>query len=148
MVNDVPQWHFRSFIWPGSLFSRTDSKLSATFHHATLRSLLAPAINSICVQHQSARRGDSLRERDDLLAEERYRRILFLLEQTKQMETRYLPLLQLTQVKRPTVQTLAEVSSTVWGVNVEVAALPATSELNEMLATLPLSQMNWPMPAN
>ncbi|EQB1744200.1 hypothetical protein I5445_07835 [Citrobacter farmeri] len=142
MVNDVPQWHFRSFIWPGSLFSRTDSKLSATFHHATLRSLLAPAINSICVQHQSARRGDGLRERDDLLAEERYRRILFLLEQTKQMETRYLPLLQLTQVKRPTVQTLAEVSSTVWGVNVEAAALPTTSELNEMLATLPLSQMN------
>lgn len=144
MVNDVPQWHFRSLIWPGSLFSRTDSKLSETFHHATLSSLLAPAMNSICLQHQSATRGDGLRERDDLQAEERYRQILFLLEQTKQMETRYLPLLQLTQVKRPTVQTLAEVSSTVWGVNVEVAALPATSELNEMLATLPFSQLNLP----
>lgn len=144
MVNDVPQWHYRSLIWPGSLFSRTDSKLSTTFHDATLRSLLVPAMNSICLQHQSTTRGDGLRERDDLLAEERYRQILYLLEQTKQMETRYLPLLQLTQVKRPTVQTLAEVSSTVWEVNVEVAALPATSELNEMLATLPVSQMNLP----
>lgn len=144
MVNDVPQWHFRSFIWPGSLFSRTDSKLSEIFHNVTLSSLLAPAMNSVCLQHQSATRGDGLRERDDLLAEDRYRQILFLLEQTKQMETRYLPLLQLTQVKRPTVQTLAEVSSTVWGSNVEVAALPATSELNEMLATLPVSQMNLP----
>lgn len=144
MVNDVPQWHFRSLIWPGSLFSRTDSKLSETFHNVTLSSLLAPAMNNICLQHQSATRGDGLRERDDLLAEDRYRQILYLLEQTKQMETRYLPLLQLTQVKRPTVQTLAEVSSTVWGSNVEVAALPATSELNEMLATLPVSQMNLP----
>lgn len=144
MVNDVPQWHFRSLIWPGSLFSRTDSKLSETFHNVTLSSLLAPAMNNICLQHQSATRGDGLRERDDLLAEDRYRQILYLLEQTKQMETRYLPLLQLTQVKRPTVQTLAEVSSTVWGSNVEVAALPATSELNEMLATLPVSQLNLP----
>ncbi|MBJ9256825.1 hypothetical protein I5495_05675 [Citrobacter amalonaticus] len=143
-VNDIPQWQFRSLIWPGSLFSLTDSKLRETFHHATLSSLLTPAMNSLCLQYQSASRGDGLRERDDLLAEERYRQILFLLEQTKQMETRYLPLLQLTQARRPTVQTLAEVSSTVWGVNVDMAALPAAAELNEMLATLPFSQLNLP----
>ncbi|HFZ8996682.1 TPA: type VI secretion system protein [Citrobacter freundii] len=140
ILNAVPQWQFRSVVWPGSLFSRTDYKLHETFQNATLASLLAPAANSICLQEQNARAS----EHDDLLPDERYRNITQLLAQTKQMETRYLPLLQLMQVKQPTVQTLAAISASVWGVTVDTDSLPSRTALNELFASLNISRLHLP----
>lgn len=144
ILNAVPQWQFRSVIWPGSLFSRTDNKLRETFQNATLASLLAPAANSICLQDQHIRSGERAGDHDDLLPDERYRNIVQLLAQTKQMETRYLPLLQLMQVKQPTVQTLAAISASVWGVNVDTDSLPSQSVLNELFASLNISRLRLP----
>lgn len=139
VLNAVPQWQFRSVVWPGSLFSRTDTKLRETFHNATLNSLLVPATNGICLQNQ-----DNGQEQDDLLPEERYRQIQHILTQVRQMESLYLPLLQLVQVKKPTVQTLATVSDNVWGVTVDTDSLPSQEALNEMFATLNLSRLRLP----
>lgn len=144
ILNAVPQWQFRSVIWPGSYFSRTDSKLRDTFQNATLASLLAPATDSICLQSEAAARGENFRERDDILPEERFRQLEQLLARIRQMELRYLPLLQLIQVKQPTVQTLATLSSTVWGVTVDTNSLPSQRRLNELLATLNLSRLSLP----
>lgn len=140
ILNAIPQWQFRSVVWPGSLFSRTDTKLRETFHIATRATLLTPATNSICLQNKN----EKLAEQADLLPEERYRQIQQILTQAKQMESRYLPLLQLMQVKQPTVQTLATVSASVWGVTVDTDSLPAQGELNEMFATLNLSRLRLP----
>lgn len=140
VLNAVPQWQFRSVVWPGSLFSRTDTKLRETFHNATLASLLVPATYSICLQNQS----EKVAEREDMLSEERYRQIQQILTQARQMESRYLPLLQLMQVKQPTVQTLATVSASVWGVTVDTDSLPSQEALNEMFATLNLSVLRLP----
>lgn len=143
MLNAIPQWQFRSAIWPGSLFSRTDSKLRETFHNATMSSLLLPAANGVCQQNQNDLR-DEKDTREDLLPEERYRQIEALLNQIKQMETRYLPLLQLLQVKQPTVSTLANVSSSVWGMTVDVDALPGQEQLKPLFATLNVSRLQLP----
>ncbi|POT56143.1 hypothetical protein C3432_19400 [Citrobacter amalonaticus] len=140
VLNAIPQWQFRSVVWPGSLFSRTDTKLRETFHNATMSSLLVPATNSICLRNQS----EKMQEQDDLLPEERYRQIQQVLSQAKQMESRYLPLLQLMQVKQPTVQTLATVSASVWGVTVDTDSLPSQEGLNAMFATLNLSRLRLP----
>lgn len=35
VLNGIPQWQFRSIVWPGSLFSRTDTKLRETFNNVT-----------------------------------------------------------------------------------------------------------------
>lgn len=140
VLNGIPQWQFRSIVWPGSLFSRTDTKLRETFNNVTLASLLVPATNSICLQNHNERGF----EQDDLLPEERYRQIQNLLTQAKQMESRYLPLLQLMQMKQPTVQTLANVSASVWGVTVDTDSLPSQEKLNEMFATLNLSRLKLP----
>lgn len=144
ILNAIPQWQFRSIVWPGSYFSRTDSKLRDTFHNATLASLLVPATDSICLQSEAAARGENFRERDDILPEERYRRLEQLLSRTKQMELRYLPLLQLIQVKQPTVLTLATLSSTVWGVTVDTNSLPSQRNINALLTTLNLSRLSLP----
>jgi len=140
VLNAIPQWQFRSVVWPGSLFSRTDTRLRETFNSATLSSLLVPATNGICLQNQENDDQDG----DDLLPEERYRQIQHLLAQAKQMESRYLPLLQLLQVKKPTVQTLATVSDSVWGVRVDADSLPSQEALNAMFATLNLSRLRLP----
>lgn len=144
ILNAIPQWQFRSPVWPGSYFSRTDSKLRDTFQNATLASLLAPATDSICLQSEANARGENFRERDDILPEERYRQLEQLLARTKQMEQRYLPLLQLIQVKQPTVQTLATISSTVWGVSVDINSLPSQRNINELLGSLSLSRLSLP----
>lgn len=140
VLNGIPQWQFRSIVWPGSLFSRTDTKLREMFNNVTLVSLLVPATNSICLQNQNERGF----EQDDLLPEERYRQIQHLLTVAKQMESRYLPLLQLMQMKQPTVQTLANASASVWGVTVDTDSLPSQDALNEMFATLNLSGLRLP----
>lgn len=140
VLNGIPQWQFRSVVWPGSLFSHTDTKLRDTFNNATLSSLLLPATNSICLQSQS----EKMSEQEELLPEERYRQIQHLLSQAKQMESRYLPLLQLMQVKQPTVQTLANVSASIWGVTVDTESLPSQDRLNGMIATLNLSRLKLP----
>lgn len=144
ILNAVPQWQFRSIVWPGSLFSRTDNKLRETFQNATLASLLAPAANSVCLQDQTPRAGELSGAHDDLLPDERYRNISQLLAQTKQMEAHYLPLLQLMQVKQPTVQTLAAISASVWGVNVDTDSLPSRTALNELFATLNINRLRLP----
>lgn len=144
ILNAVPQWQFRSPVWPGSYFSRTDSKLRDTFQNATLASLLAPATDSICLQSEATARGENFRERDAILPEERYHQLEQLLARTKQMEQRYLPLLQLIQVKQPTVQTLATLSSTVWGVSVDTNSLPSQRNINELLGSLSLSRLSLP----
>ncbi|QLY62587.1 hypothetical protein HV211_19760 [Citrobacter freundii] len=140
VLNGIPQWQFRSIVWPGSLFSHTDKKLRETFNNVTLISLLVPATNSICLQNQDERGS----EQDDLLPEERYQQIQHLLAQAKQMESRYLPLLQLMQMKQPTVQTLANVSASIWDVTVDTDSLPSQEKLNEMFATLNLSRLKLP----
>lgn len=144
ILNAIPEWQFRSPVWPGSYISRTDNKLRDTFQNATLASLLAPATDSICLQSEATARGENFRERDDILPEERYRQLEQLLARTKQMEQRYLPLLQLIQVKQPTVQTLATLSSTVWGVSVDTNSLPSQRNINELLASLNLSRLSLP----
>lgn len=143
ILNAIPQWQFRSVVWPGSLFSRSDGRLRDTLHNATLASLLVPAANSICQQNQNALREEG-ESHEDLLADERYRQIASLLNQVKQMETRYLPLLQLLQVKQPTVTTLANVTASVWGVQVDVDALPAQEKLNPLFATLNVARLQLP----
>lgn len=143
-LNGIPRWQFQSVVWPGSLFSQTDARLRDTFHRATIASLLMPAVNNICLQSQTALRGENIRERDNFLPNERYRQITQLLAGTKQMESRYLPLLQLLQVKQPTAKTLAAVSSSVWGVEVDPASLPRPTALNALFASLKVTQLNLP----
>ncbi|HFK3155474.1 type VI secretion system protein [Citrobacter sp. RHB21-C01] len=143
ILNAIPQWQFSSVVWPGSLFSRTDGKLRETLHSATLTSLLLPAANGVCQQNLNVLRNEE-DAREDLLPDERYRQIEALLGETKQMETRYLPLLQLLQVKQPTVTTLANVSSSIWGVTVDVDSLPAQDSLNALFATLNIARLHLP----
>ncbi len=135
----VPQWQFSSIVWPGSLFSNLDDKLRKTFHNATLASLLLPAAKGVCQQSLNA-------PSDNLLPDEHYRQIEALLSQIKQMETSYLPLLQLLQVKQPTVTALAEVSSSILGMTVDVNSLPAQNSLNALYATLNVAQLKLPTP--
>lgn len=135
VLNGIPQWQFRSVVWPGSLFSHTDKKLRETFNNVTLISLLVPATNSICLQNQDERGS----EQDDLLPEERYQQIQHLLAQAKQMESRYLPLLQLMQMKQPTVQTLANVSASIWDVTVDTDSLPSQEAQRDVCHTQSLT---------
>ncbi|EBS3869537.1 hypothetical protein DPP32_24410 [Salmonella enterica subsp. enterica serovar Kimberley] len=135
----VPQWQFRSIVWPGSMFSRIDDKLRETFHNATLASLLLPAAKGICQQNLNA-------SGDDLLPDEYYHHIEALLSQMKQMEVRYLPLLQLLQINQPTVTALADVSSSIWGMTVDVDSLPAQNSLNALYATLNVNLLQLPTP--
>lgn len=136
-------FHSGSFVpssGPARCSAAPIQKLRETFNNVTLASLLVPATNSICLQNHNERGF----EQDDLLPEERYRQIQNLLTQAKQMESRHLPLLQLMQMKQPTVQTLANVSASVWGVTVDTDSLPSQEKLNEMFATLNLSRLKLP----
>lgn len=139
-LNGIPTWQFQSVIWPGSLFSQTDRKLQETFHNATLASLLVPATNSICLQNQD----DASGEPDNALPDARYRQVEQLLAKTKLMESRYLPLLQLLQVKRPGTTTFAAVSSAVWGTDVDTDSLPQPAVLNRLFSSLDVSRLNLP----
>ena len=140
VLNGIPQWQFRSIVWPGSLFSRTDTKLRETFNNVTLASLLVPATNSICLQNHNERGF----EQDDLATRRALPANSELAHSGKTNGVALFAVATINADEQPTVQTLANVSASVWGVTVDTDSLPSQEKLNEMFATLNLSRLKLP----
>lgn len=138
MTKKIPAWEFRTLAYPGSGFSDIDERVHKQFHEVLWHTVFLPT-QRMLKQRSSALLDDQLEESDQGNSSTRpdewpsYRAVNRLVTQALQLEDAARHYNRLLTRGKGSLEEVAALSQTLYGIPIKVADLPTHAVLNEMI---------------
>ncbi|ODT84888.1 MAG: hypothetical protein ABS69_01725 [Nitrosomonadales bacterium SCN 54-20] len=138
MTKKIPAWEFRTLAYPGSGFSDIDERVHKQFHEVLWHTVFLPT-QRMLKQRSSALLDDQLEESDQGNSSTRpdewpsYRAVNRLVTRALQLEDAARHYNRLLTRGKGSLEEVAALSQTLYGIPIKVADLPTHAVLNEMI---------------